>query len=84
MSRCAASARTAPAFVAQTGEAKSCVDRRAWIEAAARAARAQGCTFCRATYDTARELTLLEGWLTRPERQPEPHFQLTRGAAGVR
>lgn len=72
---CLASRPAAPEFLAQTGEAKSAVDRRSWIELMAAEARKRGCTFSRATFDTGRDLLLFEAWLTRPVVVPEPHFQ---------
>jgi hypothetical protein len=65
-----------PDLILQNAEIDDDDERAVWIRGSVEAARVDGLTFFRASYDPAHNITLLEGWKKQPDDQGEPRFSL--------
>jgi hypothetical protein len=70
-----------PDFFAQTAEPMHKQQRYWWFCHRIDEFRALGATWVQMTVDEERtpEIALIEGWIERPETQPEPVFQMVAG-----
>ena len=70
---------TDPDFVAQTAEPMTADERREWFKVHYAEFREKGATWGQMAVDDTYDpmILLCEGWIVRPNVQPEPHFQMT-------
>ena len=73
-----------PDFVVQSAEPMTKDERWNWFQTCAREMREKKATWLQMSFDPKHDpmITLIEGWLVRPQVQPEPHFQMVCTSAG--